>query len=202
MMADRRGRGNRCRVAAARCDIPPEAERRRSPGARRGVITMAQVDYFLKIDGIEGESDDAAFAKQIQIESWSWGETNAGGFAHGSGGGAGKVSMQDLNVTMKVNKASPSLAQACATGQHIKSAELVARKAGDKPQVFLKVKLTDVLCSSYQTGGSGRGDVVPVDQVTLNFGAIEIDYGQQDAKGKVNALDQKMGYDLRKMKKI
>src|SRR4051812_12041571 len=148
---------------------------------------MAQVDYFLKIDGIDGESHDAAFAKHIELESWSWGEANAGGFAHGSGGGAGKVSVQDLSFTMKVNKASASLAQACATGTHIKSAELVARKAGDNPQTFLKVKLSDVLCSSYQIGGTGAGGVVPVDQVTLNFARIEFGYGQQDEKGKVNA---------------
>jgi type VI secretion system secreted protein Hcp len=163
---------------------------------------MAQVDYFLKIDGIEGESSDATFAKHIQIESWSWGESNAGTHGSGSGGGAGKASFQDLNFTAKVNKASASLAQACATGQHIKSAELIARKAGDKPQVFLKVKLTDVLCSSYQTGGTGRGEVVPTDQVSLNFGRIEFGYGQQDAKGTVKSLDQKFGYDLRLMKKI
>lgn len=163
---------------------------------------MAQVDYFLKIDGIDGESSDATFAKHIQIESWSWGETNAGTHASGSGGGAGKASFQDLNFTAKVNKASASLAQACATGQHIKSAELIARKAGDKPQVFFKVKLTDVLCSNYQTGGSGRGEVVPMDQVSLNFGRIEFGYGQQDEKGTVKSLDQKFGYDLRLMKKI
>lgn len=37
---------------------------------------MAQVDFFLKIDGIKGESTDKAHKGEIEIESFSWGETN------------------------------------------------------------------------------------------------------------------------------
>ena len=163
---------------------------------------MAQVDYFLKVAGIDGEATDATFAKHIEVESWSWGETNSGTHGSGGGGGAGKVSMQDISVVTKMGNHSPSLAQACATGRHIPTVELFARKAGDKPQVYLKVKLTDVLCTSYQTGGSGHGDIVPSDQFALNFAKIEFAYGKQDAKGKVNALDQKFGYDLKMNKKL
>lgn len=32
---------------------------------------MAQVDYFLKIDGIEGESTDAKHKNEIDVVSWS-----------------------------------------------------------------------------------------------------------------------------------
>ena len=91
---------------------------------------MAAVDYFLKIDGIPGESTDSKHKNEIDIESWSWGEANSGSHAYGGGGGAGKVSVQDFNFTMHVNKASPKLFLACATGQHIKEALLTCRKAG------------------------------------------------------------------------
>ena len=163
---------------------------------------MAQVDYFLKLDGIDGESNDAQFPKHIQLESWSWGETNSGQHATGSGGGAGKVSMQDFHFVMLMNNASATLAQACANGRHIASGELNCRKAGDTPQVFLKIKLTDLLVSSYQTGGSSHGEIVPTDQISLNFAKIEYAYGKQDAKGKVASLDQKMGYDLKTNKAV
>ena len=163
---------------------------------------MAQVDYFLKIDGINGESNDDTFKQNIELESWSWGESNSGGFAHGSGGGAGKVAMQDFHFVMKMNAASASLAQACANGTHIGFAELNCRKAGDTPQVFLKIKMTDLLVSSYQTGGSSHGEIVPTDQISINFAKIEYAYGKQDAKGKVASLDQKMGYDLKLNKKV
>ncbi len=39
---------------------------------------MAAVDYFLKIDGIQGESQDKTHKNEIQLDSFSWGATNAG----------------------------------------------------------------------------------------------------------------------------
>src|SRR5712691_1971915 len=100
---------------------------------------MAAVDYFLKIDGIEGESQDSKHKGEIDLESFSWGETQSGTHAAGGGGGAGKVSMQDFHFVMRVNKASPKLLQACAGGQHIPKAILTCRKAGKDQQEFLKI---------------------------------------------------------------
>ena len=97
---------------------------------------MAAVDYFLKIDGIDGESADQKHRKEIDIESWSWGEDRSGPTAAGGGGGAGKVPMQDFHFVMKVNKASPKLLLACATGEHIKKAILTCRKAGKDQQEY------------------------------------------------------------------
>jgi len=34
---------------------------------------MAAVDYFIKFDGIKGESADAKHKDEIDVESWSWG---------------------------------------------------------------------------------------------------------------------------------
>src|SRR5215475_5550792 len=70
---------------------------------------MAAVDYFLKIEGIEGESTDKTHKNSIQVESFSFGETQAGSASHGSGGGAGKVQMQDFHFVKKLDRASPSL---------------------------------------------------------------------------------------------
>lgn len=143
---------------------------------------MANVDYFLKIKGIEGESADSKHKNELDIESWSWGETQAGSHAYGGGGGAGKVAMQDFNFVMRVNKASPKLLLACASGEHIGEALLTCRKAGKEQQEYLKIKFTDLLISSFQTGGS-NGDVIPVDQISLNFAKIEYEYYPQNEKG-------------------
>src|SRR5919204_6894167 len=124
---------------------------------------MALVDYFLKIDGIPGESGDSKHKDEIQLESWSFGESQSGTMAYGGGGGAGKVQMQDFHFVMKVNKASPKLFLACASGEHIKKAELTCRKAGKEQQEYYKVTFSDLLVSSYQTSGSGSSDVIPMD---------------------------------------
>jgi len=148
---------------------------------------MAAVDYFLKLKDIEGESTDSKHKNEIDIESWSWGENNAGTSGHGGGGGgAGKVSMQDFSFTMRVNKASPKLLLACASGQHIKEALLTCRKAGKEQQEYLKIKFTDLLVASFNTGGSA-GDVVPADSINLNFSKIEYEYYPQKEDGTLGS---------------
>jgi type VI secretion system secreted protein Hcp len=154
---------------------------------------MAVVDFFLKIDGIQGESQDKTHKNEIQLDSFSWGEVNSGTAAMGGGGGAGKVSMQDFHFVMKVNKASPKLLLACATGEHIKNAVLVCRKAGKEQQEYLKITFTDLLISSFQTGGA---DVLPTDQTSFNFSKIEYEYKEQKADGTLGGA-VKVGYDIK-----
>jgi len=153
------------------------------------------VDYFLKIDGIQGESMDSKHKNEIDLESWSWGETQTGVSATGGGGGAGKVSMQDFHFVMRVNKSSPKLFVACASGQHIASALLTCRKAGKEQQEYLTWTFTDLLISSYQTGGSGGQDV-PVDQISFNFAKIEVSYKEQNKDGTLGGA-VKAGYDVK-----
>lgn len=161
---------------------------------------MAKVDYFLKLDGIKGESTDSKHKGEIELESFSWGNHNMSDVASssGTGGGAGKVAFQDVHATTLVNLASPLLMLACATGQHLKTALITARKQGTEQQDYYKVTLTDVLVSSYQSGGSGTP--IPVDQFSLNYGKIEYSYQAQDEKGKLGT--PVIGkYDLKANKK-
>ena len=162
---------------------------------------MAAVDYFLKLKGIDGESADGKHKGEIDVESWSWGESQTGTHSLGGGGGAGKVQMQDFHFVMKVNKASPKLMLACASGEHIPEAMLTCRKAGKDQQEFLKIKFTDLLVSSYQTGGSGHSDVVPTDQISLNYAKIEFEYKEQKADGSLGGTE-KAGWDVKKNQKV
>src|SRR4051794_23844766 len=125
------------------------------------------VDMFLKISDVKGETKDKTHAGEIEIESFNWGATQLGTSSHGSGAGAGKVSMNDFHFVMKHNSSSPTLFLFCANGQHLKEAKLTCRKAGGTQQNFLIVTMSDVLISSFQTGG-GAGEV-PTDQISLNY---------------------------------
>jgi type VI secretion system secreted protein Hcp len=144
-------------------------------------------DYFLQIAGIPGESQDAKHKDWIDVLSWSWGESHPGAPATGSGTGTGKVNFQDFAFAMRVSKASPALFLACASGKHIKEAQLVARKAGSKgAQEYLSWTFSDVLVSSYVTSGSGGDDIVH-DAVTLNFSKAVVSYKAQKADGSLDA---------------
>ena len=162
---------------------------------------MASSDFILKVDGIEGESQDKKHKGEIDLLSWSWGESNSGSHAGGGGGGSGKVQMQDFHFTMKCNKASPKLMLACATGQHIKSATLTCRKAGGEQQEYMIVKFTDLLISSYQTGGSDGADSLPTEQIAFNFSQIEIDYKEQKPDGSLGG-SVKTGYNVKQNAKV
>jgi type VI secretion system secreted protein Hcp len=160
--------------------------------------SMASFDYFLKIDGIAGESVDSKHKGEIDVQSWSWGETQSGS-SGGGGGGAGKVQMQDLHVTAGMSKASPQLLLACASGRHIKSAILTGRRAGKAALEFLTFSLSDVLVSSYQTGGTEAEP--PVDAVSLNFAKIQVEYKQIEESGKLGP-STKAGWDVKQNKQF
>jgi type VI secretion system secreted protein Hcp len=162
---------------------------------------MAIVDYFLKIDGVPGEAKDSKHKDEIDVISFSWGEAQTGTSYQGGGSGAGKVQMQDFHFVMTVNKSSPKLLLACADGDHIKSAILTCRKAGKDQQEFYKITMTDLLVSSYQTGGSNSSDVVPTDQISLNYSTIKFDYAPQKADGTLDGAIT-AGWDLKQNKKL
>jgi type VI secretion system secreted protein Hcp len=153
---------------------------------------MATSNYFLKIDGIPGESTDAKHKGEIDVLSWSWGETQQIAASPGGGAGTGKVAMTDLQVSTNLSKASPQLLLACVSGQHIKSAVLTGRKAGKGQQEYLTFSLSDVLVSGYQTGAVTAE--VPLDSISLNFSKIEMTYREQKADGSL-APPIRVGWD-------
>ena len=140
-------------------------------------------DFLLEIDGIKGESKDKKHADTIEVDSVSWGVSNAATMSAGTGGGSGKASFSDLSFSSSVGKQSPLLMQACATGKHIATAKLYVRKQGTDQLDYYVVTLTDLLVSSYQSGAGGG---VPNDSFSLNFSKIEFSYSPQKADGSLD----------------
>jgi type VI secretion system secreted protein Hcp len=135
---------------------------------------MAAVDYFLKIDGIDGESHATEHKDEINVESFSWGVTQLGTSAweHTGAFVSGKVTMTDFHFQMPLNKASPKLFLACASGQHIKQATFIGETSdfeGGSRQ-FLKYTFSDILISSYQESGAANG---VMDASALNFANVK-----------------------------
>ena len=140
------------------------------------------VDMFLELDGVKGESVDKAHKDKIDIMSWQWGIANSGTFHHGSGGGAGKATFQDITITKYVDAASPNLMTFCANGKHFAKGKIIVRKAGEKPLEYLTVEFDKVLVTGYTTGGSG-GQERLTEHVTLNFAKVKVEYTTQSEKG-------------------
>jgi len=164
-------------------------------------LATVAIDYFLRIDGVPGGSMDAKHKGEIEVESFSFGVANPAAPGPGGGAGAGRATFQDLNVVTAPSSAGPKLFLACASGQHLKSAVLSARKAGGDAQLeFLSLTLADVLVSSYQEGAAA-GDAGPMDQVSLNFAKIKIEYKEQKADGSAGASSV-AGWDVKANQKL
>jgi type VI secretion system secreted protein Hcp len=162
---------------------------------------VATERWFLKLDGISGESTDVNHTDEIDVESWSWGVSNSGGGGGGGGGGSGKATFQDFQFVSRISKASPALFLACASGSHIKDALLSGvRSAGkSKGTDFLKYKLRDVMVTSH-TQGDSEG-VAPMEQFSLNFSKVEWSYTPTSAAGKTQP-PVSAGWDLKVNKKL
>lgn len=154
---------------------------------------MADVDYFLKVDGIEGDSQDSKHSGEIGLRSFAW--------AASGGCGTGKCRMQSLLMTMDHGKAAPKLLSALATGDHIKSAVLTCRKAGGGQQDYLKITLSDVVVNKFQHGGSKTNQLPVLDQLGLSFAKIEYEYKEQKSDGTLGGA-VKGGWDLKANKPV
>ena len=161
---------------------------------------MALVDYFLKLDGVQGEATGKGHEKEIDIISFSWGATQGGTNALGSGAGAGKVSFHDMTIQKKTDKASTTLFLNCSSGAHIKEGTLTCRKAGGGQQEYLKIKLSDILVSSYHQGGA-NSEVIPTESLTLNFSKVQITYSPQKADGTLDSAVNS-GWDVKSNQKV
>ena len=74
---------------------------------------MAQ-DVFIQINGIDGESLDASHQDEIDVIGWRWKVSQQAKMMSGSGGGAGKATVSDLEFTHQLDRASPNLPSALA----------------------------------------------------------------------------------------
>jgi type VI secretion system secreted protein Hcp len=141
-------------------------------------------DIFAKLGDIKGESLDSKHKDEIEVLSYSWGVSNSGSMAYGSGGGEGKATFHDLSFVHKIDKASPILMQACATGTHLKEAIITHRKAGKEQHEYLIVKMNDVIITGVTHGGSGDGHS---ENVSLSFAKVALEYKPQKPDGSLDA---------------
>jgi type VI secretion system secreted protein Hcp len=151
-------------------------------------------EYFLKLDGIAGESADAKHKDEIELVSFSCGVTQQL-VTEGSGGAsAGRAQFKDFEFTKKVDKASPQIFLATVSGKHIKEASLSVRRAAKVALEYLKIKFTDVIVTSYlQAGGADA----PQEVIAFDFRQIQLEQSSGEA-----ATPVQIGWNLAENLKI
>lgn len=163
-------------------------------------------DCYLKIPTVDGEATHKGHEKWIELLSYNQGVSQHSGGSMSSAGGlsGGRANFQDFTIVHPLDKSSPKLNAACASGEHIKDITLeICRSTGDaKGTVFMKYVMSDVLVSSVKTGGSAKGaEPLPLEEVAFAFGKIEWTYTETDHAGKKKG-DIKTGWDVSKNAKV
>jgi type VI secretion system secreted protein Hcp len=145
------------------------------------------VDIFMKIDDVKGESADDKHKGEIDVLAWKFGGQQSGTSQVGSGSGAGKVQIRDLEFTKHVDKSSGVLLGAMCQGTHFKQALLTVRKAGGKaPLEYLKITLTDLIVTRIDHGAEINADQ-HTETVFLNSATVKFEYTPQKADGSGDA---------------
>ncbi len=140
------------------------------------------VDMFLKLDTVDGESVDNVHKKEIDVDGFEFGATQAGTLHVATGGGSGKVSVQDMKIEKFVDLASFALFRSVCSGEHFPTAILTVRKAGKTPVEYIVITMTEVMITSYQTGGT-EADERTRETIHLNFAKVKFQYKSQKADG-------------------
>lgn len=145
------------------------------------------VDYFLDLDGIQGESQDEKFKDKIQVLSWSWGASNVSSVAGTGGSGAGKVDMSDVSMMLNFDKSTPKFFKSISKGTHISKGTMSAVKSGADGKPYLKVNFTEIFVTGLQMSASSE---VPTVSLSFTYNEIGIDYSVQDEKGTLNSTGE------------
>ena len=150
-------------------------------------LNSGRADAFVVIDGIKGESNDSKLADAIDIKSFSFGVTNVATIGTGAGGigGAGKASFSSFKFNKLYDASSPPLFAATASGKHLEDATFSFRRTGENPATFLTVKLSDVIVTGYQQGGTKEPPLL--EEVSLDAAKIEISYRPQNPDGSLGS---------------
>lgn len=133
-------------------------------------------DYFLKLDGIPGESQDATHPDEIRLWSFGFGMRNR----NRAGYVVSKTAFEDISFEGPIDVSYPKIQGCLGTNQPIKNATLCCRKAGKYQLDFLKINLTGLYVSHCRL--ESEGHLLKM-FFNMSFATMEITYCEQFASG-------------------
>ena len=152
------------------------------------------LNAYIKIDGIAGASTASKHKDEIEVLSFSWGIKNSA-TSGGGGGGSGKAEVSDFSFTKEVARDSPELFASVCTGEHHKDALFTIEGIGTDPKGksagYFKFFFTDVVISNVSLGGQDNS--VPMEQVSLSFTKVVLEFKDATGSSKVEACDFRGG---------
>ena len=111
----------------------------------------------------------------IELETISWGASNAASFSYGGGGSTGKVVTQDIHFTKVIDGSISYLFFHCSKGEHTKKVTIDFVKDAEGKSYF-SVELEDVMVSTITWSDHAGGGSLAQEQASLSFTGINYSY--------------------------
>lgn len=168
-----------------------------------GLLRRNMFDCFIKIEGIEGESSDAEHTGWIEATSFGVAISQNISMTASSVGGASaeRADFSDFTFSKLIDKASPLLFLACASGAHINSIIIGLYRAGTEKIKFMEYKLSNCMIAAIKTGSKGSR-FFPSEHLNINFGKIEFAYTMQKRQKGWPSGNVACGWNLEKNARV
>jgi type VI secretion system secreted protein Hcp len=145
---------------------------------------MSKVDMFLALEGsrqgaIQGESQVAGHAGEIEVLSWSWGMSQQ---VHSASQLASKASVRTLNVQKAIDSSSTAIMSALKSAELLGKVVLTCRDPGGISTIdYLRITLRKARICDYEiSGGDSEGRQV-AESFSIAFKEIEVVYTPKSA---------------------
>ena len=130
------------------------------------------IDGFLKIDGIDGECKDADHPKWIDVTGFEWGMTQETVPGPDGTFSACTPTVQSVQFSQPLSRASPLLFDACVTGRQIAAMTFEGRlNYGGDHFTFMQAEFKDCLVASIDTSSAGAG---VTEEVEIVFRSVDV----------------------------
>lgn len=136
---------------------------------------------FLKIDGVDGESTADGHKDWINLVSFNQGVSTKA-VRSGVSRMQSRAEFGDFMIKKQVDKATPLLMQACASGQVFP--ELILEVAGPNRQTYYTITMKKIMVTSVSSGGSDcSSDCQPMEEVSFSYDKITWEYNKGSSAG-------------------
>ncbi len=100
--------------------------------------------------------------------------------------GSGELTLENVTLKRGIDKSTPKLAESIRGGGIFPKVEihLTASYTDAGRVTYYAYELEDVRVTSYRISGSGEGDIIPVEDLTLNFEEVKVTYTAGTYGGK------------------
>ncbi|MFV0389452.1 MAG: type VI secretion system tube protein Hcp [Pyrinomonadaceae bacterium] len=151
---------------------------------------------FIKIDGVEGESQKAGFEGQMESEAFSFG-VSAPHAPEGSGHSGGQIHAHEAQFAVAEGRHSVEFWKKITTGTHFPTMIVsMTKQTGDgQQQVWKEYTFSSVYVTSVNSADSADG---PSRQsLSVAADVFKVDYKAQDASGALKSVGS-TEYNIRK----